>query len=130
MKQVQWRFCPDAGHLSSIAGVDDNKISAAPYSRNWPRPMMLIATFPSTQAALQAERALEGVVLIELIPVPRKIHSNCGFCLLVGPIEPDEGTFDSSIFALQSKGAQSLWRVIELVSQTSKHKEKRYEPYP
>ena len=92
--------------------------------------MMLIATFPSTQAALQAERELEGTVPIELIPVPRKIHSNCGFCLLVGPIEPGEDSFEPSIFALQTRGAQSLWRVIELESQISKRKEKRYEPYP
>lgn len=92
--------------------------------------MMLVATFPSSQAALRAERDLEGAVLIELIPVPRKIHSNCGFCLLVGPIEPCETTFESAIAALQSQGAQSLWRVIELPSLTSNRKEKRYEPYP
>ena len=92
--------------------------------------MMLIATFPSTQAALRAERDLEGAVLIELIPVPRKIHSNCGFCLLVGPMEPGDASFEPSIAALQSQGAQSLWRVIELPSLTSDRKERRQEPYP
>ena len=92
--------------------------------------MMLIATFPSSQAALQAERELAGTVLVELIPVPRKVHSNCGFCLLVGPVEPGEESFEASISAIQSKGAESLWRIVELVSQTSKRKEKRYEPYP
>ena len=92
--------------------------------------MMFIATFPSTQAALRAERELEGAVSIELIPVPRKIHSNCGFCLLVGPMEPGEASFESSIAALQSQGAESLWRVIETPSLTSKRKEKHYEPYP
>ena len=92
--------------------------------------MMFIATFPSTQAALRAERELEGTVSIELIPVPRKIHSNCGFCLLVGPMEPGEASFEFSIAALQSRGAQSLWRVIETPSLTSKRKEKHYEPYP
>ena len=92
--------------------------------------MMLIATFPSSQAALQAERELAGTVLVELIPVPRKIHSNCGFCLVVGPIEPGEDSFETSLAALKSRGAESLWRVIELPSLTSKRKEKRYEPYP
>ncbi|HWQ09117.1 MAG TPA: DUF3343 domain-containing protein [Holophaga sp.] len=88
--------------------------------------MHLVATFPSTQAALGAEQALAGKVPVELIPVPRRIHSQCGFCLLVGPLA-SEGT---AIAALRDQGADGLWRVIESISPGSGRKEKRYEPCP
>ena len=92
--------------------------------------MFLVATFPSTQTALSAERELAGKVPVELIPMPRQIHNDCGFCLLVGPMEPGEPASDAFIAALRDQGAAGLWRVVELVSPASRRKEKRYEPYP
>lgn len=88
--------------------------------------MLLIATFPTTQTALKAEKDLKGTVPVELIPVPRQIHSDCGFCLLVGPLESEEA---HRIPSLLEAGAQSLWTVTENLSPTSMRKVKHYEPY-
>jgi hypothetical protein len=41
-----------------------------------------VALFHSVQGALRAEKALIGTgIFHKLIPVPRQISSNCGFCL-------------------------------------------------
>ena len=90
--------------------------------------MLILATFPSTHAALRAEKQLTGEVPVELIPVPRQIRSDCGFGLLAGPLDPLEA--GRAVVILKDHGATGLWRVLELDSPTSRHKEKRYEPIP
>ena len=45
----------------------------------------IILTFHSVHAAIRAERMLKARGLSPgLIPVPREIASDCGFCLLLG----------------------------------------------
>jgi hypothetical protein len=90
--------------------------------------MMILATFPSTHATLRAEQELTEEVPVELIPVPRRIRSDCGFCLLAGPLDPPAA--GRAMVSLKGHGATGLWRVVELDSPTSRHKEKRYEPIP
>ena len=87
--------------------------------------MAFIALFPSSHAALAAERQLLDQGLpVELVPVPRQIHSDCGFCLLLetpAPAPPGE---------LGACGAESLWRVTETALEASSRKVKNYERYP
>jgi hypothetical protein len=86
--------------------------------------MDLIATFPSSQAALGAEQALKGEATpVELIPVPRQIRSDCGFCLLV---QGAEGACER----LRACGAQELWRVTATQAGPSSRKVYSYERYP
>lgn len=86
--------------------------------------MDIIAIFPSSQAALRAEQALKAERLaVELIPVPRQIRSDCGFCLLV-----TAGTED--LERLRACGAQDLWRVAVSLAEPSFRKVKSYERYP
>jgi len=92
--------------------------------------MYLVATFPSTQAALRAEKELAGNIPVELVPVPRRIHSQCGFCLLAGPLEPGGPACGTAMSALRAQGAEGLWRVVESLSPESGRKEKHYEPCP
>ena len=82
--------------------------------------MLLLATYPSSHAALRAEKRLrrEGLA-VELIPVPRQIHSTCGFCLLVEAADPVE--------PIRASGAQGLWLSLEPLVGTNR---RRYEPYP
>ncbi len=82
--------------------------------------MRLLATYPSTSAALRAEHRLKASGLaVELIPVPRQVRSNCGFCLLVDAPECDE--------SLRASGPDGLWRVLDPEPGTPR---RRYEPYP
>lgn len=82
--------------------------------------MTILATYPSSHAALRAEKRLKaGGLAVELIPVPRQIRSSCGFCLLVDLAEPDERVMDS--------GPESLWRALDPEPGTPR---RRYEPYP
>jgi hypothetical protein len=90
--------------------------------------MLVLATFPSTHAALRAEQELTGELPVELIPVPRQIRNDCGFCLLAGPLDP-LGAGRAAVI-LKCHGATGLWRVLELDSPTSRRKEKRYESIP
>ena len=84
--------------------------------------MAVLATFPSSPAALAAEQRLLGEGLaVELIPVPRQVHSDCGFCLLV---ETEAG-----LARLRACGAESLWRVTETRSPSTR-KVKTYERCP
>lgn len=78
--------------------------------------MLLLATFPSSQAALRAEQRLkrEGLT-VELIPVPRQIRSSCGFCLLCSIAGP-----------LPDLGAEGLWKVLDAERGPTR---RRYEPY-
>jgi hypothetical protein len=89
--------------------------------------MRLIATFPASHAALRAEQALKGEALpVELIPVPRQIRSDCGFCLLV-----DVGAQEAPwIERLRSCGAQEFWRVTSNQADPSSRKVNSYERYP
>jgi len=88
--------------------------------------MLVLATFLSTHAALRAEQELTGKLPVELIPVPRQIRGDCGFGLLVGPLDPPGASRTAVI--LKRHGATGLWRVLEVDSPTSRRKEKRYEP--
>jgi hypothetical protein len=90
--------------------------------------MLVLATFLSTHATLRAEQELTGEVPVELIPVPRQIRSDCGFALLASPLDPSGA--GRAVEILKGHGATGLWRVIELDSPTSRHKEKHYEPIP
>ena len=82
--------------------------------------MLVLATYPSSHAALGAEKALlaEGLA-VELIPVPRQIRSNCGFCLLVETAGREA--------TLRGSGAEALWRALDPEPGTHR---RRYEPYP
>ena len=81
--------------------------------------MLLLATYPSSHAALKAEQQLKATGLsVELIPVPRTVRSTCGFCLLVDV--QDEG------ISLQKSGAERLWRVLE--PPPGQHR-RTYEPH-
>ena len=81
--------------------------------------MLLLATYPSSHAALKAEQQLKATGLsVELIPVPRAVRSTCGFCLLVEV--QDEG------ISLRKSGAEALWRVSE--PPPGQHR-RSYEPH-
>ena len=81
---------------------------------------MLLATYPSSHAALKAEKRLKAEGLaVELIPTPRQIRSSCGFCLLVDLDLPGDAILDSS--------PESLWRALDPEPGTYR---RHYEPYP
>jgi len=93
--------------------------------------MPIIATFPSSQAALGAEQRLLGAGLaVELIPVPRQIRSDCGFCLLVGPDDPEAVPAEGWAQALRDCGARELWRVLSPPTPPPLRKVKTYERIP
>ena len=82
--------------------------------------MRLLATYPSSHAALRAERELKSAGRDpELIPVPRQIRSTCGFCLLLAG--PEAGP------ALRATTPEALWRILE---PDPEHPRRRYEPCP
>jgi hypothetical protein len=86
--------------------------------------MEIIATFPSTQAALGAERTLLGEGLpVELIPVPTQIRGDCGFCLRVLGAGDPPGWLER----LQACGARELWRVSTAPTGPHGRKVKSYE---
>ena len=81
--------------------------------------MLLLATYATSQGALQAERMLKAAGLqVELIPIPRKVRSSCGFGLLA------EVQDDGSL--LRASGAEGLWRAHE--PELGQHR-RTYEPY-
>lgn len=81
--------------------------------------MLLLATYASSQGALQAERMLKAAGLqVELIPVPRQVRSSCGFGLLA------EVQGDGDL--LRESGAEGLWRAHE--PEPGQHR-RTYEPY-
>ena len=89
--------------------------------------MDLIATFPSSHAALRAEQTLKDEALpAELIPVPRQIRSDCGFCLLVDGGEDPAPTLER----LRACGARELWQVTATRQEPSSRKVKSYERIP
>jgi hypothetical protein len=83
--------------------------------------MTILLTFATSHAALAAERdLLEAGLAVELIPVPRQIHSDCGFALLAeAPLE-----------RLRACAAQNLWRVAESQASPTSRKVKTYERIP
>ncbi len=85
-----------------------------------PVSLLLLATYPSSHAALKAEKQLNAAGLqVELIPVPRQVHSSCGFGLLC-----DIG---DHLELLKESGAEGLWKVL---GAEQGHSRRRYEPYP
>lgn len=81
--------------------------------------MLLLATYASSQEALQAERMLKAAGLqLELIPVPRQVKSSCGFGLLA-EVQDGGGL-------LRASGAEGLWRAHEPAP--GQHR-RTYEPY-
>jgi hypothetical protein len=78
--------------------------------------MQVLATYPSSHAALRAEGQLRADgIAVELIPVPRQVRSTCGFCLLAEVEDPGP---------LRASGAEGLWRVTE----TDNHPRRTYDP--
>jgi len=80
----------------------------------------VIATFRTSHDALRAERSLRSRgIEVELIPVPREIAGDCGFCLLfpTGEIRVEEAGL----------GAEGVWLVEERGSGEGLRKERRYE---
>lgn len=89
--------------------------------------MPVIATFRSSHAALAAERSLLGAGLaVELIPVPRQIRSDCGFCLLLELA----GAGAPELQLLEACGATGRWRVVETQADPASRKVKHYERCP
>ena len=91
--------------------------------------MDCIATFPSSHVALRAERSLlDAGLALELIPVPRQIRSDCGFCLLVdlGP----GAEAGRRLEAIRASGAREIWRVIVTQPDPSMREVKAYERLP
>jgi hypothetical protein len=81
--------------------------------------MLVLATYPTSHAALKAEKVLKGAgFTVELIPVPRQIRSSCGFCLLVDLPGPPGALLDT--------GAEALWRALEPPPGSLR---RTYEPY-
>jgi hypothetical protein len=92
--------------------------------------MPFIATFASSHAALGAEQACLGEALpVELIPVPRQIRADCGFCLLVDG-GPDPAETARRLARLRSCGARELWQVTVCQNDPSCRKVKSYERIP
>ncbi|BDU74921.1 DUF3343 domain-containing protein [Mesoterricola silvestris] len=82
--------------------------------------MLLLATYPSTHAALRAEQRLKAAgFAVDLIPVPRQIRSSCGFCLLVETAGTEGPVRDS--------GPEGLWTVLDPLPGNPR---RRYEPHP
>ena len=90
----------------------------------------LLVTFGTSHAALAAEQALRDQGLpVELIPVPRQLRSDCGFCLLAeaGPAGPEA---ESRLRAFRACAPQGLWRVLVGRTTASPRKVKTYERIP
>lgn len=85
----------------------------------------LILTFRTTHDALRGEAALKSAGLAgELIPVPRQIASDCGFCLLLDRPERDA---EATVPVAEKTEIESVWIVAAASAPGGKNKEKRYE---
>ena len=79
---------------------------------------IIILTFHSVHAAIRAERMLKARgASPNLIPVPREIASDCGFCLLL-----EEGADAAMDEALE---CEALWKVS--IDNDTKGRRKSYE---
>jgi len=87
-------------------------------------PVSYVVTFSSSHEVLRAEAAVKALGFRpELIPVPRGIASDCGFCLLL----PYGGTdFDAARDAVGGR-IESAWIVREKKDDPRRVKEKSYE---
>jgi len=82
--------------------------------------MLVLATYPSSHAVLRAEKRLKAAGLaVDLIPVPRQIHSNCGFCILTD--------LEAAGDILGSTCPDALWRALDPEPGSLR---RRYEPHP
>jgi len=91
----------------------------------------VLVTFGTSHAALAAEQALRGQDLpVELIPVPRQLRSDCGFCLLAEAGEPGSPEAESRLRAFRTCNPQALWRVLVTPAGASTRKVKTYERIP
>jgi len=98
-----------------------------------------LATFRSSEEAIGAERAFRiseaasSGLREELIPLPRGISSDCGFCLLLG-LEASLSGGDCALGAetrimsfLEANGCEEIYRVFESPIPGKKRREKHYE---
>jgi hypothetical protein len=96
-----------------------------------------IATFRTSEEAIGAERALRSSSAAlrgcaeELIPVPRGISSDCGFCLLLTFSEgvmAGPGAYEKGMISfIEDHNCDEIFRVFEGPIPGKKRKEKRYE---
>ena len=94
--------------------------------------MGVLLAFASIHAALAAEKSAEkrarelGLALPELVPMPPRVRSDCGFGLLF----PAAGSVgDEHVAALRSSGIEfdCAYLVIETDAADGKRKERKYE---
>lgn len=81
-----------------------------------------LVTFRSVHDAMAAERILRSRgIFLEMIPVPRAISSECGFCILIDPSSMALGD------ALGGIEPEAIYRVVETEAAGRARREKRYE---
>jgi len=91
----------------------------------------LLVTFRTSHAALAAEQTLRAQGLpVELIPVPRQLRSDCGFCLLAQAGEPDSPEADRRLQAFRACDPEGLWRVQVTQPGPTTRKVKSYDRIP
>ena len=86
--------------------------------------MGLLLTFETIHDALAAEKAYAGSA--ELVPLPPRVKSDCGFGLLVAD-SSDPGA--EIVARLRGSGSRiaGIYAVIESDAESGKRKEKTYE---
>jgi hypothetical protein len=92
-----------------------------------------IVTFPSVHYALAAEKAMKAVGLLPvLIPVPRGISSDCGFCLFFEAGAEGAKAQEALPALLSSIVYEDLYRVslVEIPGRQRKEKQYEREHYP
>lgn len=98
-----------------------------------------LATFRSSEEAIGAERAFRASPAAlsglreELIPLPRGISSDCGFCLLLSleaslpGAEAASGAEVGILSFLEKNGCEEIFSVYESPIPGKKRREKKYE---
>lgn len=82
--------------------------------------MRLLLTYPTTHAALTAERDLKAAGLtVDLTPVPPAVRHDCGLGLSLEAAEPLPA-------ALLASAPTGLWRVLDPLPG---ERRRRHEPY-
>jgi hypothetical protein len=89
--------------------------------------LALVLTYPTTFAALAAEKRFKGEGrATDLIPVPTGISSDCGFCLLFSDL--GEKPVQEIIAELaQDSSFEGAWLETTTLEAGSRRREKRYE---
>jgi Putative Se/S carrier protein-like len=76
--------------------------------------MKIIFLFPSVHRVLQAEKLLKGKGIdVDLIPVPREIHSDCGIAMELSSESEERALMvfkENEIFILESFTRDSIGR--------------------